>query len=258
MTKFTRYNTHYLIVCSFKSACKILSQHFLRRMLVGLLPETQTSTVSRFLLLLHSLFSVTLINSNTHKIINRTIQHITKLIMINTTKLHTIKINMATMSVNKNDDDYSQTSTASISSYEFADSLDDFAETFSATANIVAANKKKKRVRFGTLEVHEHAVELGGSGVPGNGPPMTIEWEEQAYYFVKSVELFENSRPFENRRGSELLQSSRQRTNMLLEAGHTLSEINKYVKQNQMIRKQRCQTIKIQQRFPVLSKVLGR
>mmetsp|Transcript_15571 Transcript_15571/g.32228 ORF Transcript_15571/g.32228 Transcript_15571/m.32228 type:complete len:176 (-) Transcript_15571:81-608(-) len=175
--------------------------------------------------------------------------------MINATQLPKIKIS-STMSIDK-DCDHSQTSTASMSSCE-ADSLDEISEMLSPTLDNDQINKKKKRVRFGTLEVHEHAVELGGAGVPASGPPMTLEWEQQAYYMVKSVEFFENSRPFDNRRGSELLQSTGQRINMLLDAGHSLSEINKYMKENEMVRRQRCETIKKAQRYPVLKNLLGR
>lgn len=175
--------------------------------------------------------------------------------MINTTQLPKIKIS-STMSLDKGSD-HSRTSTASMSTYE-DESLDDFSEMLSPTVDNDQVTKKKKRVRFGTLEVHEHAVELGGAGVPASGPPMTLEWEQQAYYMVKSVEFFENSRPFENRRGSELLQSTSQRINMLLDAGYSLPEINKYMKENEMVRRQRCETIKKAQRFPVLKTLLGR
>eukprot|EP00533_Pseudo-nitzschia_delicatissima_P008871 CAMPEP_0116087820 /NCGR_PEP_ID=MMETSP0327-20121206/5556_1 /TAXON_ID=44447 /ORGANISM="Pseudo-nitzschia delicatissima, Strain B596" /LENGTH=168 /DNA_ID=CAMNT_0003578891 /DNA_START=17 /DNA_END=521 /DNA_ORIENTATION=- len=168
--------------------------------------------------------------------------------MINTTQLQEIKIG-STMSID-NDCDRSRTSTASMSSCE-DDSLDEFSVMLSPTIDNGQVNKKKKRVRFGTLEVHEHAVELGGAGVPASGPPMTLEWEQQAYYWSGPLSFSKTDRPFENRRGSELLQSTSQRINMLLDAGHSLSEINNYMKENEIVRRQRCETIKKAQRFPV-------
>ena len=151
---------------------------------------------------------------------------------------------------------HSHASTASLSSLDTV-SVDDFlSDTLSATS--ISEIKRTKRVTFGSLEVHEHAVQLGGSGVPRTGPPMTLEWEEQAHYLVKSVEFFENSRPFENRRGSQLVQPSSERIAMLLESGYTLGEIKQYTKENEIVRKQRCETLKKAKKSSVLSKVLGR
>ena len=125
-----------------------------------------------------------------------------------------------------------------------------------ASSDIVTTGTNKKRVRFGSLEIHEHALRLGGSSVPSSGPSMTLEWEEQACYRIKSVELFENSRPFPQRRGMELLQSTGERIGLLLEAGHTLTEINSHRQENDMIRKQRWKSMQKDQRFPLLSKIL--
>lgn len=134
-------------------------------------------------------------------------------------------------------------------------------DTFKTIRTVIANNvttntrTKKKRVRFGSLEVHEHAVKLGGPGVPGSGPSITLEWKEQSYFLVHSVEVFENSRPFLNRRGSELLQTKSQRISMLLDAGHTMKEINICRQENDMIRKQRLKSIKKYYRFQLLSDV---
>ena len=150
---------------------------------------------------------------------------------------------------------HSHASTASLSSLD-TDSDDFLSDTLSTTS--ISEVKRTKRVTFGSLEVHEHAVQLGGSGVPRTGPPMTLEWEEQAYYFVKSVEFFENSRPFESRRGSQLVQPSSERIAMLLESGYTLGEIKRYTKDNEIVRKQRCETLQKAKKSSVFSKVLGR
>ena len=128
--------------------------------------------------------------------------------------------------------------------------------TANTSSDIIMTGKNKKRVHFGSLEIHEHALRLGGSSVPSSGPSMTLEWEEQACYRIKSVELFEDSRPFPQRRGMELLQSTSERIGLLLDAGHTLTEINSYRKENDMIRKQRWKSMQKNQRFPLLSKIL--
>jgi hypothetical protein len=126
-----------------------------------------------------------------------------------------------------------------------------------ATANTVAASTRtgKKRVRFGSLEIYEHAVVLGGSGVPRNGPPTTLNWEAQANYTIKSVEVFEDSRPVLCRKGSELLRPKSKRIDMLLEAGHTLTEINRSSRENDIILTKRLMTIKKSKQLSSLSKV---
>jgi len=114
-----------------------------------------------------------------------------------------------------------------------------------------------KRVRFGSLEIHEHAVELGGSGVPCKGPPTTLEWEEQSNYKIRSVELFENTRPFTTRKGSELLQTKGERIDLLLKAGFTLSQINTSIRETEKIRKRRYKSNQMHIRFPTLTEAFG-
>jgi hypothetical protein len=126
------------------------------------------------------------------------------------------------------------------------------------TANTIATDTRtrKKSVRFGSLEIHEHGVVLGGSGVPRNGPPTTLEREAHTYHMIKSVEVFDDNRPDASRRGSELLYPKKQRVDMLLEAGHTLSEINRSIRENDAIRSNRMTTIRTSKRFSALSKIL--
>eukprot|EP00535_Pseudo-nitzschia_heimii_P002593 CAMPEP_0197178686 /NCGR_PEP_ID=MMETSP1423-20130617/3898_1 /TAXON_ID=476441 /ORGANISM="Pseudo-nitzschia heimii, Strain UNC1101" /LENGTH=110 /DNA_ID=CAMNT_0042628483 /DNA_START=14 /DNA_END=343 /DNA_ORIENTATION=- len=97
----------------------------------------------------------------------------------------------------------------------------------------------KKRVSFGSLEIHEHAVELGGQGVPSSGPPMTLSWKEQSCFKINSVEAFENSRNFCNRKGSELMMTKTQRIDLLVDEGYTFAEIQKCMRDDHEIRKQR-------------------
>jgi len=126
------------------------------------------------------------------------------------------------------------------------------------TANTVATNTitRKKSVRFGSLEIYEHGVVLGGSSVPRNGPPTTLEREAHTYYMIKSVEVFEDNRPDSIRRGSELLYPKKQRVDTLLDAGHTLSEINRSIRENDAILSNRMTTIRTSKRLSALYKVL--
>lgn len=137
----------------------------------------------------------------------------------------------------------------------------------SSTKQQKHAKPDERRVRFGSLEIHEHAVELGGSGVPVCGPPTTLEWNEQSYFMIQSVEKYEDLRPCLPRKGSELLQPKSQRISMLLRrnsqchdddddnggGGYSLREINECIKDNNIIRQQRARTIQRQQRAAVFS-----
>lgn len=149
----------------------------------------------------------------------------------------------------------SRASTASLSSIESWESCTDANDVVRLNTIVIKKKKQKKRVRFGSLEIHEHAIELGGSSLPGSGPSMTLAWKEQECFKIRSVEVFENTRPFETMRGSELLQTESERIHMLLDAGHALEEINKSIEENNLLRKQRRETLKKQR--TLLSRVFG-
>jgi hypothetical protein len=42
-------------------------------------------------------------------------------------------------------------------------------------------------VRFGSIEIHEHAIVLGGS-VPLTGPSLTLAWERLSYHKINSID----------------------------------------------------------------------
>jgi hypothetical protein len=42
-------------------------------------------------------------------------------------------------------------------------------------------------VRFGSIEIHEHAIALGGS-IPLTGPSLTLEWERLSYHKINSID----------------------------------------------------------------------
>jgi hypothetical protein len=77
--------------------------------------------------------------------------------------------------------------------------------------------KNKQQVRFGSLEIHEHAVQLGGATVPSSGAPLGVCWERQAYYevLVEEYEAFKAT----PREGREMIRSRAQR----LDVGESLS-----------------------------------
>ena len=174
---------------------------------------------------------------------------------------------------NVDDSTHSSASTTSLSSMESMNNMSLInvnTATSSLSANTINIctdttttmksrnNKKhKRRVRFGSLEIHEHAVELGGSGVPGCGPSTTLEWNEQSSYMIQSVELYEDLRPSLRRKRSELLQPESLRISVLLsqDGRYTLREINECIKENTTIRKQRAQTIQRQQRTDLFFKL---
>mmetsp|Transcript_30871 Transcript_30871/g.51328 ORF Transcript_30871/g.51328 Transcript_30871/m.51328 type:complete len:409 (-) Transcript_30871:1238-2464(-) len=95
----------------------------------------------------------------------------------------------------------------------------------------------KRQVHFGQLEIYEHALALGGA-VPSCGPPLTMEWDAQAYFSVP-IEDYEECRPGKPRKGTQLLRSKKQRTELLLSSGYTMREINEWNRECEEIRKQR-------------------
>jgi hypothetical protein len=85
--------------------------------------------------------------------------------------------------------------------------------TSNSTASTTSTSSySEQRVRFGTLEIHEHVVALGGACVPRNGAPLTLSWEPQAEYLV-SVDDYEELKP-PARKGEQLLRSKNQRTDL--------------------------------------------
>lgn len=84
--------------------------------------------------------------------------------------------------------------------------------TSNSTASTSTSSFSEQRVRFGTLEIHEHVVALGGACVPRDGAPLTLSWEPQAEYLV-SVDDYEELKP-PARKGEQLLRSKNQRTNL--------------------------------------------
>jgi hypothetical protein len=66
--------------------------------------------------------------------------------------------------------------------------------------------KRRRSVRlvqFGSIEIHEHAIELGCCCIPSTrGPSIQLEWNEQAYYKINSVIEYETLRKEEEEESS--------------------------------------------------------
>jgi len=101
---------------------------------------------------------------------------------------------------------------------------------------------------------------MGGDGLPGSGPSITLSWEEQLPSMkVDSVIEYEDTRPngYQPRKGIEMFQPRTQRIDILLSLGYTYREINDCSKECDTIRKQRIQTIWQIQKYTFLMNLIS-
>lgn len=68
-----------------------------------------------------------------------------------------------------------------------------------------------RSVRFGTIHIHEHVVDMGGA-VPSSGAPLTLASEPAQTSYEFDVAEYEDMRVAPPRKGREMLLTSRQRT----------------------------------------------
>ena len=134
---------------------------------------------------------------------------------------------------------------ATASTVASAASLDISART---TASTVASATSldlsaRKRVSFGSMSIHSHYVEMGGSGVPGAGPAVSLGWEEESSVFIPSVEEYDDARPEAPRRSTEMMRPKSQRVKILLDNGYTLNQIRASTEELDALRKQRTRTV---------------
>jgi hypothetical protein len=123
-------------------------------------------------------------------------------------------------------------------------SLDISARTNTSTVTSTSLDiSARKRVSFGSISIHSHHVEMGGSGVPGAGPAISLGWEEESSVFIPSVEEYDDARPELPRKGSEMMRPKSQRVNILLESGYTLNQIRTCTEELDVLRKQRSRTV---------------
>mmetsp|Transcript_19626 Transcript_19626/g.19963 ORF Transcript_19626/g.19963 Transcript_19626/m.19963 type:complete len:293 (-) Transcript_19626:213-1091(-) len=123
-------------------------------------------------------------------------------------------------------------------------------------------NTKKKtsrhrchQVHFGSIEIHEHTIQLGGAGIPStSGPSLSLSWHQEGpSTTIASVIEYEEARnrsplllgqQYVPRKGIEMLHSRTQRIDVLLSVGYTYREIMECTKACDTIRTQRLQTRK--------------
>jgi len=149
--------------------------------------------------------------------------------------------NLRTLKTNQ-DDATATTVATSVTETDIA--LDDSTlATVASTSTLLNPPRSIKRVRFGSLTIHEHVVELGGSGLPGVGPAISLGWRAESHLTVDSVEAYEDARPCLPRKGIEMLLPKRQRVDMLLECGYTFNQIRVSTQECEALRKQRARTV---------------
>jgi len=105
----------------------------------------------------------------------------------------------------------------------------------STRGNNTLINTKKKtsrhrhQVHFGSIEIHEHTIQLGGAGIPStSGPSLSLSWHQQGPSTkLASVIEYEETRPlgYVPRKGIDIFHSQTQRIDLLLSVGYTHREI---------------------------------
>mmetsp|Transcript_35117 Transcript_35117/g.39217 ORF Transcript_35117/g.39217 Transcript_35117/m.39217 type:complete len:299 (+) Transcript_35117:303-1199(+) len=169
----------------------------------------------------------------------------------------------STTSLNISDAAVSSTTTTTVDSTTAARDNDDYVPSSTITPATSASstrehntlhNTKKKTLRhrhqvhFGSIEIHEHTIELGGAGIPStSGPSLSLSWHQQGPSTkLASVIEYEETRPLGcvPRKGIEMLHSRTQRIDVLLSVGYTYREIMACTKECDAIRTQRLQTRK--------------
>lgn len=115
-------------------------------------------------------------------------------------------------------------------------------------------------VRFGSVEIHEHVLDLGGS-VPSTGPSITLGWKRSSHQKFDSIDdhhKHQQQRNSATRRRSSVTSSSssikinenslkrpaQERVNRLLADGFTMREIRSSIVESAKDRKKRIQSLK--------------
>jgi len=115
--------------------------------------------------------------------------------------------------------------------------------TVASSSTVLNQPQSMKRVSFGSLTIHEHVVELGGSGVPRVGPAISLGWHGDSHVTVDSIEAYEDARPCLPRKGVEMLLPKRQRVEMLLASGYTFNQIRLSTQECETVQKARARTV---------------
>lgn len=98
-------------------------------------------------------------------------------------------------------------------------------------------------VSFDRLEIRKYPIEVGDNPAVSCGVPLTIGWDhDELATAIVSVEDFENSRP-PRRRNDELILPKLKREHMMIESGHSRSELTKAVRETIRDKNSRRRTI---------------
>ena len=91
------------------------------------------------------------------------------------------------------------------------------------TSNSSMDGSHRSCVSFSTIDFHEHAMVLGDHPATSCGPSLELDWtaQDSATFSLDEYE----SMKYERRSGKELVMSGSMRTNLLLESGYTMREI---------------------------------
>ena len=72
--------------------------------------------------------------------------------------------------------------------------------------------RSNSAVRFGSIEIHEHAIVLGNS-VPSTGPPLTLAWERLSYHKINSIDDHHRQQQQQQQQNSIRPQPAQERIN---------------------------------------------
>ena len=108
------------------------------------------------------------------------------------------------------------------------------------------SNNSEKSVRFGALDIHEYCMVLGDtrSRIPDSGAPLSIDVEPQAHYNYACVEEYEQEALPRRRSKDEFWKSPSQRTDLLLDLGYSLKQIERTSKAVEKVRSDRAESNK--------------
>jgi len=106
-------------------------------------------------------------------------------------------------------------------------------------------------VRFGSVEIHEHESELGGSTIPFSGPPLGLGWKRASYQKFQSVDnhLDEIAGMGGPRSLQQMQLSSKHRIDTLLELGYTFREVQSSIRESRTLRDERIRSARFWSRI---------
>mmetsp|Transcript_14579 Transcript_14579/g.14777 ORF Transcript_14579/g.14777 Transcript_14579/m.14777 type:complete len:157 (-) Transcript_14579:424-894(-) len=100
---------------------------------------------------------------------------------------------------------------------------------------------EKKSVSFADVHIHEHFLILGDHPSCSRGPPSTMSWEYISLNPI-SINDFENNQ-LQKRSQKEFRTTGDERITMLLQNGHTLSQIMRSMTLVEINKRERLQTM---------------